>query len=147
MGVKLRFNQPDISFEIGSGILPILVFWTVSENYKANDSYIKLYMSPSVGGAISIAVSNFEKRNKFYFKIDAIYNFMIGPGFGGGIDYLARKGNKNIWLSGGVMFFPDTYNTLFQQLIKDEHLNNVTEDDISSMLINIRPYVGVTFEL
>ncbi|MBM3712537.1 MAG: hypothetical protein FJW56_03765 [Actinobacteria bacterium] len=147
LGGKIRFGQPEISFEIGGGIVPILVFWTITGYFGSTDSYIKFYMSPSVGGALSFAVSNPGKSNQLNIKINGVYNILMGIGFGGGVDFLAKKGAKNVWLSGGIIYFPNAYDTLLEELIKDEHLINVSKDDISSVLVNIRPYIGVTFEL
>ena len=148
LGGQIRFGQPEISIEIGAGVLPIIVFWSISSNFGYNKSYIKFYMSPSIGGAISFAVSNPGKKNQFSIKFSGVYNVLMGPGVGGGIDFLVSKGeNKNVWLSAGILYFPDAYDTLLDELIKDEHLFNITRDDISSVLVNFRPYIGITLEL
>ena len=146
-GGTIRIGQPEISFEIGAGIVPILVFWNITRFFGSSESFIKFYMSPSVGGALSFAISNPGKSNQLNIKINGVYNVLMGPGIGGGIDYLVNKGENNVWLTGGIIFFPDAFDTLLEKLIEDEHLTNVVKNDVSSLLVDIRPYIGITFEL
>ena len=144
--IKLRTSE-GVNVEIGGGINPILTFWEVNNFFGDNDTYFKFYMAPSFGGAISFPFSKDGEKKQLDFKMLAIYNNTMDTGIGFGVDYLFNNSDNNLWLTAGVIYYNNAYNNLFNDLIESEDLHDITKDNVSALLVNFRPYLGISLEL
>jgi hypothetical protein len=140
-GLGARYGNRDIYMEFGGGLLPIVAFWQVGGSSFSDDTYLKFYLSGVAGAKVSLALNKHYKK-RMGLKLGVSYNELIKLGFGGGIDYHASL-DPVIVIAGGIMYYPEAYDILFERLQDDEDRRFV-KDDLSATLLNIMPFVSVS---
>jgi hypothetical protein len=143
LGLMVQLGTPKIKLEFGGGLTPLFVSWQITDIRGSNDeTYFKFYFSGTFGSKINFALSNPEK-DRLGLKLGISYDTIMKTGFGAGIDYNISQKPKNIVISGGFMIYPKAYDELLNRL-NDEEGTNYSNEDVSAVLINFRPFVGLT---
>jgi len=62
---------------------------------------------------------------------------------GGGIDYVLVDKPHKVIIGGGFLYFSNAYDELLDRL-NDEEDTSYTEDDVSAVLMNFRPYLSIS---
>jgi len=143
LGLMVQIGSPQTKLELGGGLTPLLVYWQITDIWGSNDeTYLKFYFSGTLGAKLNFALSNPEK-DRLGLKLGISYDTIMKTGFGAGIDYNISQKPKNIVISGGFTIYPQAYDELLKHLNEEED-TNYSKEDVSAVLINFRPFVGVT---
>jgi len=141
-GLLARVGTPTVMLELGGGLAPQFVFWTV---YGGSNSYLKFYLPATVGAKLSFSSSKSSKESRIGFKFGVSYNTILKTGFGGGVDYTWGEKTRFV-ISGGAMYYPQAYDELLERL-NDAEGTSYGKEDTSSVLMNFQPFVsfGIIF--
>jgi len=143
LGLMVQIGSPQTKLELGGGLTPLLVYWQITDIWGSNDeTYLKFYFSGTIGAKLNFALSNPEK-DRLGLKLGISYDTIMKTGFGAGIDYNISKKPKNIVISGGFTIYPKAYDELLNRLNEEEG-TDYSRDDVSGVLMNFRPFVGLT---
>jgi hypothetical protein len=145
IGLIVRAGSNRIYFEAGGGLLPLFAFWDVQGiGGASSETYFKLYFTGAFGGKVNIALTQPDK-DRLGLKLGVTYNGLIKFGYGGGLDYRVSP-DPDIMISGGFMYYPDAYDTLFDKL-KSEENKDFIKDESSEVLVGFMPFVSVAIYL
>lgn len=143
LGLIVQIGSPQTKLELGGGLTPLFVYWQITDIWGSNDeTYLKFYFSGTLGAKLNLALSNAEK-DRLGLKLGISYNTIMKTGFGAGIDYNISQKPKNIVISAGLMIYPKACDELLNRLNEEEGTNYINED-VSAVLMNFRPFVGLT---
>jgi len=146
LGGIVQVGSPAVKLEIGGGAAPLFIIWQIQDIYGINDEvYFKFYFPGRIGAKLNFALSH-PRGKRLGLKLGVCYDTIMKTGVGGGIEYQFKKKPRNIVFSGGFMIFPEAYDELLNQLNEEEG-TNYSKDDVTSVLMNFRPYMSVTLFL
>jgi len=145
-GVITQTGSEAIKLELGGGISPLLVAWSITSSgfgYTSDEVKIKLYFPGVVGAKLNIKLSGEEKENRLGLKLGMSYNTILKTGYGGGVSYDMIGRKNTIVISGGIMLYPKADDELLARLNEEEG-TSFTKNEATAFLLDIQPFVSLS---
>lgn len=147
LGVIAQAGSEEIKLEAGGGLNPLLVVWSITKSGfgfgSSSETKIKFYLPGIIGAKLNVKLSGDKNENRLGLKLGVSYNTIIKTGFGGGLAYDMIGKKNRVIISGGIMVFPKADDELLARLNEDEGIF-YNQDDVSAVLLNIQPFIGLS---